>query len=109
MLQPGHKSGQKEKGMQDYDDIQTITPVENWEEIHPLDLREEAKSLSEQGETYQIAVAGAYNEESITILYIPAYGRAGIAWGSDSEWTDADSVDDALRRFFGIEDKEMVN
>ena len=95
--------------MKNYEDIQTMTPVKKWEEIHPLDLREEAKSLSEQGETYQVAVAGAYNEESITVLYIPSIGRAGIAWGSDAEWTDADSIDDALQRFFGVEDKEMVN
>lgn len=36
-------------------------------------------------------------------------GRAGIAWGADASWTDAVSPEDAAERFFGLNDKEMVN
>lgn len=33
------------------------------------------------------------------MLYIVDLGRAGIAWGADADWTDADSAADALRRY----------
>ena len=86
-----------------------MTRIEDPEDIVPNDLRAEAQSLEQAGEEWEAWLAAAYNEEGITILWLPAVGRAGIAWGSDAEWTEADSAQDALARFLGEDDKEMVN
>ena len=90
-----------------YADLETLTPVSRVDDIGPLDLRAEATHLTAAGEPWECWVAGKYNEEAITVLYVPAVGRAGIAWGADAQWTDATSVQDALERYFGDDCKEM--
>lgn len=85
--------------MKNYNDIQTLIQVE---ELSSVDLREEAEQCKRNGYTVECWVAGAYNEPSIEVLWLPEYGSAGVAWGSDAVWIDAASVDDALQRFFGL-------
>ena len=41
-----------------------------------------------------------YNGQQVSILWVPSIRRAGVAWGSDAIWIDADSPQDALERFF---------
>jgi hypothetical protein len=33
------------------------------------------------------------------VLYLPAVGRAGIAWGADAEWLDCASLEDAIKQY----------
>ena len=47
-----------------------------------------------------------YNAEQVEILWLPSTKRAGIAWGSDANWTDASSPEEALQRFFN---DDMIN
>lgn len=44
---------------------------------------------------------------AVEVLYIPSISRAGIAWGTDVVWTDADSIDNALDRFFSVDWKAL--
>lgn len=83
--------------MQNYNDIQTLTQVD---ELSSIDLREEAELCKDIGFPAECWVAGAYNEPSIEILWLPSYDRAGVAWGGDAVWIDASSVEDALQRYF---------
>lgn len=87
-----------------YDAIQTMDRVEDAESIPYLDLRREAENATELWEYWS---CGAYNEESLGVLFFPEIGRAGIAHGGDAVWTDADSVQDAIERYFGEDDKEI--
>jgi len=41
-----------------------------------------------------------YNGQQVSILWVPSIRRAGVAWGSDAIWIDADNPQDALERFF---------
>lgn len=87
--------------MKTYDDIQTVERVS---EVSAIDLM--ATHVKAPGELWR---ASDHSGGGIDIVWYPDVCRAGIAWGADAQWTDADSVDDALRRFFGVNGKEMVN
>lgn len=89
-----------------YDDIQAMDKRNDPEDIPYLDLREEARTAKAQWEYWS---CNAYNETSIGVLFFPSARRAGIAHGGEAAWTDADSVRDAIERYFGEENKEMVN
>lgn len=98
-----------------YDDITTIdryaieTEDQAHDTIRPRDLLHEALTYLAQGHTdAEYLTAGAYNAEGVSVLYLPDWQRGGIAWGADATWTDADSADDALERFFGVDGKEMI-
>jgi hypothetical protein len=88
-----------------FGDIADLSP------IGALDLREEAKNafLREDETEVHYLVATAYNSEAVQVLYCPRSGRAGVGWGADAVWTDADSAEDALERYFGVDGKEMCN
>lgn len=61
------------------------------------DLRKEAKRVGVFRECYRSSeTVGA---DAIEIVYFPEIGRAGVASGSGTEWTDASSAADALRRY----------
>ena len=88
------------------------------EDIGAIDLQEEYKLSGADDPTdweYYTAQTVGENgyintgEEAIEILYSPQIGRAGIVWGADADWTDCDSAEDALDRFFGNNDKYMCN
>lgn len=99
--------------MKTHDDVETFKRLDadEWlkEDGGPIDLQDEARQLTKQSTAWEIWLAGAYNQESIYILCVPAEQRAGIAWGGDADWTDADGPTDALERYFGVGDKEMCN
>ena len=77
--------------------------------IH-LDLRREAKEYLVGNERDVLSYLQAHdaNSQLIEILYMPSEHRAGIAYGGPAEWTDADSIEDALDRYFGVDGKEIV-
>lgn len=49
------------------------------------------------------------NSQSIEVIFTPDANRAGVTWGADAVWTDADGIEDAIERYLGIDDKEMVS
>ena len=89
-------------------DIETMTMVGEPEDIVALDLRAVAVELTAEGKRWECWQAGAYNQQSISVLWVPDLCRAGVCDGGDSQWTDAYSVDDALQRYFGEAGKEMT-
>lgn len=88
--------------------LEQINPAE----ISATDLHDEAQELIAQGtqgvEAYILHLwtpEGKMYPEGAEVLFV-SYGRAGIAWGADAQWTDARSPEDAAERW--INDK-MVN
>jgi hypothetical protein len=73
------------------------------EEITATDLRQEAADIVERGEgPVQAALVTVEGKaERIEVLYAPELGQAGLAWGADADWTDCDSLEDAIRRYLG--------
>jgi hypothetical protein len=73
--------------------------------ITALDLRDEieqARLNAAPIEAYCLTELDAEGfRKSVTgsMLWYPALGRAGIEWGSDAQWTDASSPEDALCRY----------
>ena len=47
--------------------------------------------------------------EAVEIAFSPSLGRAGLAGGGEPTWTDADSVQNALERFWAIDGKILSN
>ena len=86
-------------------DLTTIT-ADNLHTITALDLNEEATEAVANGQP--VEHAQYHNEETdlrLEVVYFPEAGRAGVCAGGDSEWTDADSAEDAIDRY---EADEMV-
>ena len=74
---------------------ETLTQVKP-SDLRSIDLRA-SRRTGEVCECYRSSeTVGA---DAIEIVYFPATRRAGVASGSDAEWTDASSAADALRRF----------
>lgn len=89
-----------------------------------LDLREEVERVEEE---YQSALASDPDQsaqvkeypqaacvtlldenekefpERAEVLFFPFARRAGIAWGGNAVWTDANSIEDALNRYLNDE------
>ena len=85
-----------------------------WEKFNSEGLKEEAlfnasKVVHAFARTCNEQCYIETNSEAIEVAYFPESGRAGISWGSYPEWTDADSVEDAIERFLGINDKFLCN
>ena len=82
-------------------------------EIGSIDLQEEINASPEADwEAYTFCeynAEGVENQVRGEILYSPSLGRAGIAYGGDASWTDCVNEDDAMQRFFQINQKEMRN
>jgi hypothetical protein len=75
---------------------ETLTQV-RVSRLKSSELRNEAKTWGVFRECYRSSeTLGA---DAIEIVYFPETGRAGVASGSDAEWTDASSAADALRRY----------
>ncbi len=83
------------------------------DQIVPCDMRREVED--NPGTRYEYYTGQVFNEdgnayaEGIRVLYLPQEGRAGVCWGGDSRWTDCESAEDAVDRFFGNDGKEMCN
>ena len=71
--------------------------------ISALDLNAAMQTEASTARTYQLWVKGHAEPAQ---MFFPDLQRAGISWGSDTDWTDARSVDEAVQRFV---DGEMVN
>jgi len=75
---------------------ETLTQVSPTD-LRSDDLRKEAEDPEYDCECYRSSeTVGA---DAVEIIYWPELDRAGVASGSDSEWTDASSASDALRRY----------
>jgi hypothetical protein len=99
-----------------YDDIQGFGRVAverhgdggfDVEAISHLDLRREAATLTGLGEEWEVWRTYNHNEQNVEVLWVPGAGRAGVAWGGNADWTDADDPQDALERYFRINGQEM--
>ena len=74
---------------------ETLTQVQ-MPELRSTDLRASSSTHVEY-ECYRSSeTVGA---DAIEIVFLPEINRAGVAAGSDAQWTDASSAADALRRF----------
>ena len=73
---------------------ETLTQV-RVSRLKSSELRNEAKTWGV--ECYRSSET--IDNDAIEIVYFPATRRAGVASGSDAEWTDASSAADALRRY----------
>lgn len=64
------------------------------DKLYACDLFEEALVVLEDGGSPQAFRAmvskpdGTPEAQVLDVLYVPAVGRIGIAWGADSEWAD---------------------
>ena len=72
----------------------------------PCDLAHERDQMDRDGTPSDVYTILLYDErgyqlncELPVMLYVQGEGRAGIAWGADADWTDADSPEDAARRW----------
>jgi hypothetical protein len=69
-------------------------------QVSPADLRsDDLREEAETGECDCLRSSETVGADAIEIVYFPETGRAGVASGSDAEWTDASSAADALRRY----------
>ncbi len=74
---------------------ETLTQVQP-SGLRSIDLRA-SMGIDEVCECYRSSeTVGA---DAIEIIFYPDANRAGVASGSDAQWTDASSAADALRRF----------
>ncbi len=98
--------------MKTYEDIQTMDQLSQDDfEGHGSNLTTTFDISADEltAQQWELWSCCAYNEPNLHVLYFPTCGRAGVVHGGDAAWTDADSVQDAIERYFGDDDKEMSN
>jgi hypothetical protein len=70
------------------------------EGITALDLNDEMQRAEQDGAAYETHVIrlhdGGTEQSDAQLLYFPDAGRAGIAWGGDADWFDANSPTEAV-------------
>jgi len=77
----------------------------NTEDLSATDLRQECEVADAAGDTgihcYELIRLDMYGSVVATaqMVYFADYGRAGIAWGGDAQWTDCSSAEEAVRRW----------
>lgn len=88
-----------------------LTPVQfDAEAIGSTSTLRDVEQLQRDGESFELyRVASNDVAETGYVVYAPQAGRAGVAWGSESQWTDCSSAEDAVERFLGLDGKELVN
>lgn len=84
----------------------TITTIANaayaetLTQVSPADLRSiDLRTEASKGECDCLRSSETVGADLIEIVFFPETNRAGVAAGSDAQWTDASSAADALRRF----------
>jgi len=81
---------------------ETLTQVQ-LPELRSMDLRASTTSTALTSRTHVEYECYRSSEtigaDAIEIVFLPEINRAGVAAGSDAQWTDASSAADALRRF----------
>lgn len=77
------------------------------------DLRQEAAQAALNTWEYYVitplTLGGYRTGPPSEMLWLPAWGRAGLACGGDAVWTDADTPLDAVERYLGIDGKAMAS
>ena len=80
-------------------DVQSYR-ISEADSLTALDLNEEIRRADADGEPYETYILrlhdGGTEQSDAQLLYFPGAGRAGIAWGGDADWMDADSPDEAV-------------
>jgi hypothetical protein len=81
---------------------ETLTQVQ-LPELRSMDLRASTTSTALTSRTHVeyecYRSSKTIGADAIEIVFLPEINRAGVAAGSDAQWTDAISAADALRRF----------
>lgn len=72
------------------------------------DLRMEVQDLRRRRERFEFYAGRVWKDgkqvgEMLELLWAPGIQRAGIGWGGNADWTDAESPNDAMRRYFAGE------
>lgn len=71
----------------------------NPDQITATDIGKEVARCEGQGEEYELySLDEEGKAEYGQMIYFPASGRAGIAWGADATWTDCTCAEDAIER-----------
>lgn len=98
-----------------YNDITSrdrkLVSLADADEVRATDLRREVEEYlgsGTNGPVVEHLIAGAFNQQSIEVVYFPDTGRAGVCHGGNAAWTDASSAEDALRRYFGVDGASMT-
>lgn len=76
------------------------------------DLADEILTYGAGWQRYEatpLTADGYRHQPVIELLWYEDAGRAGLASGGDAVWTDAQSPEDALERYLGIDGKEISN
>lgn len=86
-----------------------LEPVSAYD-LSALDLRMEPEQIDAETEEYAFQHDKGSHAYRLTSPDTPEVGsvlyrdgRAGVAWGGPAQWTDADSAEDAVRRFLAGE------
>lgn len=88
--------------------IQTSEDLADHDDM-PGDMREEFAAMTARDEAPRVIVYKVAESAERAIVIGGNAGRYGVCWGGTTEWTDADSHDDALLRYAGIDGREMSN
>jgi hypothetical protein len=82
----------------DPNDLDSLEPVRGA-------VADEIREIWARGEQCELIFCDVYRSvaeryaEGLLLLWAPDTERAGFYWGGEPAWTDATSVDDAVRRF----------
>jgi hypothetical protein len=86
-------------------------------ELGSLDLREEAEQITAgeidgvSAEGMQAFIITILDEdehpyaETADALYVPSFGRLGIAWGADATWADVDDVKSGIEMWLNNDEE----
>lgn len=72
------------------------------------DLCDEVEWLDAAGAAYEAAIVQVVGvHEALSVVFVPATGRAGVARWADARWLHASSVDDAVVRYLSGDGTEL--
>jgi hypothetical protein len=75
------------------------------EDFCSIDLRDEAEWLDACGVVYKAAIVpDAASDDSLSVVFVPVTGHAGVARWGEARWLRATSLDDAVERYIQGED-----
>ena len=85
-------------------DIDDLTAIDLSQEAHaPSDSDCHAASVQ-----IDLGIGHGWEPEAVEVLFVDSVYRAGVAHGAPADWTDADSIEDAVERYLEINGKEMT-
>src|SRR5580658_11359502 len=72
------------------------------------DLCDEVEWLDAAGAAYEAAIVQVVGvHKALSVVFVPATGRAGVARSADARWLRAASLDDAVARYLRGEGSEL--